>query len=53
MWGYFKKCTSAEEKMQYERLLEEANFSGLLKFLKGLARKYEVNYLLGSHILRD
>ena len=53
MWGYFKKCASAEEKMQYERLLEEANFSGLLKFLKGLARKYEVKYLLESRILKD
>ena len=53
MWGYFKKCASAEEKMQYERLLEETDFTGLLQLLKGLAQKYEVNYLLESRILKD
>ena len=53
MWGYFKKCAIAEEKMQYERLLEEADFTGLLHFLKEMARKYEVKYLLESRILRD
>lgn len=52
MWGYFKKVATEEEKKQYEQLIQITNFSELLTFLKGLAEKYEVTYLLESRVLK-
>lgn len=53
MWGYFKRCATAEEKATYEHLLQVDDFAQLLTFLKELAEKYEVKYLLESRVLRD
>ncbi|MER2116113.1 MAG: YbgA family protein [Solibacillus isronensis] len=52
MWGYFKKVATEEEKKQYEQLIQTTDFSELLTFLKGLAEKYEVTYLLESRVLK-
>ena len=52
MWGYFKKVASEEEKKQYGQLMQTTNFSELLSFLRRLAEKYEVTYLLESRILK-
>lgn len=52
MWGYFKKVADEEEKNQYEQLIQTTNFSELLSFLRGLAEKYEVTYLLESRVLK-
>ncbi|MFS0877960.1 YbgA family protein [Solibacillus isronensis] len=52
MWGYFKKSATAKEKIKYEQLIQTANFSELLSFLRVLAEKYEVTYLLESRILK-
>lgn len=51
MWGYFKKVATEEEKKQYEQLIQTTNFSDLLTFLRRLAEKYEITYLLQSRIL--
>lgn len=53
MWGYFKKVATEEEKKQYEQLIQTTNFSDLLTFLRRLAEKYEITYLLQSRILED
>ena len=52
MWGYFKKVATEEEKKQYEQLIQTINFSELLDFLRRLAEKYEVMYLLESRVLK-
>ncbi|MEK4384364.1 YbgA family protein [Solibacillus sp. FSL W7-1464] len=52
MWGYFKKVANEVEKKQYEQLIQTTNFSELLSFLRRLAEKYEVTYLLESRILK-
>ena len=52
MWGYFKKVATEEEKKQYEQLIQTTTFSELLTFLKKLAEKYEVTYLLESRVLK-
>lgn len=51
MWGYFKKYATTEEKMHYEKLMKTSNFTELLVFIKVLAEKYEVKYLLESRVL--
>jgi len=52
MWGYFKKVATKEEKKQYEQLIQTTDFSELLTFLRRLAEKYEVTYLLESRVLK-
>ena len=52
MWGYFKKSANEEEKIQYEQLIQSMNFSALLCFLRELAEKYKVMYLLESRVLQ-
>lgn len=56
MWGYFKKHADEEEKQEYRRLLGGFSSSStreeeLLLFLRRLAEKYDVEYLLKSTIL--
>lgn len=51
MWGYFKKSANYEEKKQYEQLIQTTNFNELLSFLRELAEKYKVTYLLESKVL--
>ncbi|AMO87570.1 hypothetical protein B857_02899 [Solibacillus isronensis B3W22] len=51
MWGYFKKVATEEEKKQYEQLIQTTSFSELLTFLRQLAEKYGVTYLLESRVL--
>lgn len=51
MWGYFKKVAQQDEKAMYMHLLEAKDFDQLRVFLKKLAEKYQVNYLLESRIL--
>lgn len=53
MWGYFKKRATSEEKANYQQLLQLDDFKQLLKFLKELAEKYEVTYLLESRVLGE
>ena len=53
MWGYFKKVANTNEKEQYKQLLDEQNFEQLLYFLKHLAKKYHVAYLLESRLLKN
>lgn len=58
MWGYFKKKATQEEKNEtFELLLqfqqEEIEEKELWKWLRHLAQKYEVNYLLESTILQQ
>ena len=51
IWGYFKKYATTEEKIQSEEFVKTSNFDELLVFLKALAEKYEVKYLLESRVL--
>ena len=56
MWGYFKKQANEEEKQEYGRLLDgfpsaEAGEEDLLRFIRKLAEKYDITYLLNSTIL--
>lgn len=52
MWGYFKKCATAEEKKKFFTLLEQAKDDQVIKiYLYDLAKKYKVNYLTDSTIL--
>lgn len=56
MWGYFKKQAKEEEKQEYQRLLDGFSSGGtreeeLLRFIRALAEKYGVKYLLNSTIL--
>ena len=51
MWGYFKKYATTKEKIQYEEFVKTSEFTNLLVFLKTLAEKYEVKYLLESRVL--
>lgn len=52
MWGYFKKVANEEEKKLYEQLIQTTNFSELLTYLRRLAEKYEITYLLESRVLK-
>lgn len=56
MWGYFKKQATPEEREKYSRLQQMESGSGQtekerLGFIRSLAEKYEVGYLLESSIL--
>ena len=48
IWGYFKKQATQEEKNQYKLLIEETHLeiNGIEPFLRTLASKYQVTYLL-------
>jgi len=57
MWGYFKKYATEEEKEAYRSKLDafmddKLGSDDLLAYLKQLAVKYEVEYLLQSTILQ-
>lgn len=58
MWGYFKKVAVESEKQEYLRLVERFS-SGpiheeeLLRFIRELAEKHGVKYLLNSTILES
>ena len=56
MWGYFKKYATDEEKALYQQ--KQQDFSenqlseeALLEFIRSLAEKYNVKYLLNSSLL--
>lgn len=52
VWGYFKNVATPDERQQFFILLtqmdEETNEA--LSYLKRLAEKYQVSYLLASHL---
>ncbi|MCJ1655684.1 YbgA family protein [Staphylococcus sp. NRL 16/872] len=57
MWGYFKNDATEEEKEKSKTLKNEFQNETitkieLLTFLKDLAQKYNVTYLLESHVLK-
>lgn len=54
IWGYFKKQATSDELEVYEGLEASLANSSLdmLAFLKRLAEKYQVTYLLASRILQ-
>ncbi|GKV56539.1 hypothetical protein NCCP2222_24860 [Sporosarcina sp. NCCP-2222] len=56
MWGYFKKYATEEEKEAYRSKLDafmddQLGSEELLSFLRQLALRYKVEYLLKSTIL--
>lgn len=55
MWGYFKKKCTSSEKQRFLQLCEdvEMNEGTILKMLKMMADKYEVNYLQQSTLLQE
>ncbi|MET3576612.1 YbgA family protein [Bhargavaea ullalensis] len=55
MWGYFKKTATPEEREEYSRLQQNGsgqNERERLAFIRSLAEKYNVQYLLDSTVLR-
>ncbi|MUV36838.1 hypothetical protein JNUCC1_00642 [Lentibacillus sp. JNUCC-1] len=57
MWGYFKKQATPEEKARFADLQQayqngEVEREKLLHFIKHLAEKYQVTYLINSTILQ-
>ncbi|MCU5746255.1 YbgA family protein [Staphylococcus sp. SQ8-PEA] len=57
MWGYFKDAATTEEKEQYLSLKskykqQQVDSDELRLYLKALAQKYDVKYLLESRILQ-
>ena len=55
VWGYFKKICTQEEKATYIRLLATLTPENddLGPFLKQLAIKYQVGYLLQSRLIKN
>lgn len=56
MWGYFKKMATDEEKAAYHQSQQvfsdnEWSEETLLDFIRSLAMKYDVKYLLNSSVL--
>lgn len=51
MWGYFKKVAQQDEKEMYMHLLDTKEFDRLRMFLKNLAQKYQIKYLIESAVL--
>lgn len=54
VWGYFKNIATDREKTQYLKLMEackedSAKYLSCNRFLKKLAYKYNVNYLINSY----
>lgn len=55
MWGYFNKTASKDERDQYARLQQgpvHEREKERINFIRSLAEKYAVGYLLESSILR-
>lgn len=52
VWGYFKKLASKEERAEFFRCLDSLTETedDALPYLKKLAEKYQVAYLLNSHL---
>ncbi|MEG0373353.1 DUF1722 domain-containing protein [Enterococcus viikkiensis] len=52
VWGYFKKIASKEERGEFFRRLDRLNETEdfALPYLKKLAEKYQITYLLDSHL---
>ena len=55
VWGYFKKICTPIEKAKYLKLLQQLDpMNDLLgPFLKQLAVKYQIEYLVNSRIIRE
>jgi uncharacterized protein YbgA (DUF1722 family) len=58
MWGYFKKVCTTGEKEKYLELKKEYKEGGvsrekMLRSIKSLADKYEVEYLQNSTVLKN
>ncbi|MFD1124139.1 YbgA family protein [Lentilactobacillus raoultii] len=55
VWGYFKKVATPEEKQRYLTLLAQLTPENdqLNPFLKELAEKYQVTYLLKSRLFQN
>lgn len=55
VWGYFKKICTNHEKNTYLKLLSSLtpNNDQLGLFLKQLAIKYQITYLLESRIIKE
>lgn len=55
VWGYFKKIATPEEKQHYLALLAQLapENDQLNSFLKELAEKYQVAYLLKSRLFQN
>ncbi|AIF44386.1 YbgA family protein [Virgibacillus sp. SK37] len=56
MWGYFKKYATREEKIAFQEKLEQfqnevSDKQELVMFIRLLAEKYQVDYLLNSTLL--
>lgn len=54
IWGYFKKCATDKEKVNFKSLLQDyihgkTSLDKLKSYLKKLAIKYNESYLLGSY----
>ncbi len=51
VWGYFKKIATAQERATFFRLSQAmtAKQDEALPYLKQLAEKYQITYLLDSH----
>ncbi|MGG5371483.1 DUF1722 domain-containing protein [Enterococcus sp. AZ196] len=52
VWGYFKKVAAPEEKQQFFIFLNQMTEieDNALPYLKALAQKYQMDYLLTSHL---
>lgn len=52
VWGYFKKIASKEERAEFFRCLDTLSEreDSALPYLKKLAEKYQIAYLLDSHL---
>lgn len=55
VWGYFKKLCTPAEKKRYLKLLQTLTLENdqLGGYLKELANKYQVEYLLNSRLLQE
>lgn len=55
VWGYFKKTATAEEKQHFFVLLDQLTErqDEVLPYLKKLAEKYQIMYLLESHLFDE
>jgi len=53
IWGYFKQKANSAEKAIYTRLIEELDVEDqeIKEFLKELALKYQIDYLIQSKLL--
>ena len=51
VWGYFKRVASPEERQRFFTFLDQMTETDdqALLYLKKLAEKYQIDYLLASH----